>query len=121
MTPREVVKMNDHLTRVLTRIGDEYKDQISKSSRYYSEVDIGRQAEKLGFDDIRSRYKGVHAIVPLQRPMDGMKVRIDGRTFVDYAQFDSGVVVAGYIAREAGLPFRTYIANDSMIRNFADA
>jgi hypothetical protein len=40
---------------------------------------------------------------------------------VDYAQFDSGVVVAGYIAREAGIPYKTFLAQDSMIRNFAEA
>ena len=32
-----------------------------------------------------------------------MKVRIDGRTFVDYASFDSGLAAPGYVAREAGL------------------
>lgn len=112
--------MNDHLTKVLTRIGDEYREQISKSSRFYREIDIGKQGEKLGYEDIRNQFKGVQAIVPLQRPVSGMKVRVDGRTFVDYAQFDSGVVVAGYVAREAGLPHETYVANDSMIRNFAE-
>ena len=112
--------MNDHLSEVLSRIGEEFRDQISKSSRFYREVDIGKRGEKLGFEDIRSQFKGIHAIVPLLQPVSGMKVRIDGRTFVDYAQFDSGVVVAGYVAREAGLPYQTYVANDSMIRNFAE-
>ena len=41
------------------------------------------------------------------------------RTFVDYAQFESGVVVPGYVAREAGLSYKTYVALDSMILNFA--
>jgi hypothetical protein len=48
-----------------------------------------------------------------------MKVRIDGRTFVDYVRFDSGVAVPGYVARAANLPFSTYIPEDSMILNFA--
>ena len=47
-----------------------------------------------------------------------MKVRIDGRTFVNYALFDSGVAVPGYIVKDASLPHRTYIPNDSMICNF---
>ena len=113
--------MNDHLNTVLSSIGDEFKDAISISSRFYREVDIGKRAEKLGFGDVGSRYRGVYAIVPLRQPVSGMKVRIDGRTFVDYAQFDSGLVVAGYVAREAGLPYKTFVANDSMIRNFAEA
>ena len=48
-----------------------------------------------------------------------MKVRVDGRTFVNYAQFESGVVVPEYVAQKAGLPFQPYTANDSMILNFA--
>jgi hypothetical protein len=49
----------------------------------------------------------------------GMKVRIDGRTFVNYAQFESGVVVPDHVAREAGLPYRAFVPNESMILNFA--
>jgi hypothetical protein len=47
-----------------------------------------------------------------------MKVRIDGRTFVNYAQFESGVVVPDYVARDAGLSYKTFIPKDSMILNF---
>jgi hypothetical protein len=47
-----------------------------------------------------------------------MRVRVDGRTFVNYAQFESGVVVPGYVAQKARLPFQPYTANDSMILNF---
>jgi hypothetical protein len=49
---------------------------------------------------------------------EGMKVRIDGRTFVNYAQFDSGVVVPGFVARQAGMKHRTYEPLDSMVLNF---
>jgi hypothetical protein len=48
-----------------------------------------------------------------------MKVRIDGRTFVNYAQFESGIAVPNYVARQVDLPNRAYIAQDSMICNFA--
>ena len=48
-----------------------------------------------------------------------MKVRIDGRTYVNYAQLESGVAVPGYVAKEAGLPYKNFEPNDSMIRNFA--
>ena len=45
-------------------------------------------------------------------------MRIDGRTFVNYAHFDSGVAVPGYITKDVSMPHRTYIPNDSMICNF---
>lgn len=48
-----------------------------------------------------------------------MKVRIDGRTFVQYRQFDSGVVVPGHVAQQSGLSHKSYQANDSMILNFS--
>ena len=59
-----------------------------------------------------------YAIVPLKHPVSGMKVRIDGRTFVNYAQFESGVVVPNFIARDAGLSYKTFIPHDSMVCNF---
>jgi hypothetical protein len=112
--------MQNHLRNVLIRIGNNYKEDISSGSRFYREVNIGEQGERLGYTDVHEKYAGVNAIVPLSRPVSGMKVRVDGRTFTNYAQFESGVVVAGYIAKESGLPYRTYIPNDSMIRNFAE-
>ena len=110
--------MNKPLTEVIQSLNDEFKDQISPASRFYMEVDIGKRAEKLGFPRAGKAYHMVQAIIPLRRPVSGMKVRIDGRTFVDYAQYRSGVVVPGYVARKAGLPFETFIPNDSMILNF---
>jgi hypothetical protein len=47
-----------------------------------------------------------------------MKVRIDDRTFVNYAQFESGIVVPNYVAGQVDLPHRAYIAKDSMLCNF---
>jgi len=65
--------------------------------------------------------RAADVIVPLCGPVRGMKVRIDGRTLVDYARVDPGMAVPGYVAREAGLPGTTYMAEDSMILNFAEA
>ena len=48
-----------------------------------------------------------------------MKVQIEGRTFVNYAQFESGIVAPHYIANQVDLFHRAYIAKDSMICNFA--
>ena len=47
-----------------------------------------------------------------------MKVRIDGRTFVNYARYDAGIGVPGYVAKEAGIQHETFIPNDHMILNF---
>jgi hypothetical protein len=37
---------------------------------------------------------------------------------VDYAEYDSGIAVPGYLSREAGRSYRTFVPNDSMICNF---
>jgi hypothetical protein len=110
--------MNDKLHEVLAKIGECYKDAISKDSRFYIEINIGKQAEELGFGNMKSDYRDVDAIVPLKKPVKGMKVRVDGRTFVNYAQFESGVVVPEYVARNAGLTYRSFVPNDSMILNY---
>jgi hypothetical protein len=110
--------MEDHLERILKKIGEDHRSEICPDSRHYREVNIGQKAERLGYGDLKSRFQDVYAIVPLKRPTAGMKVRIDGRTFVNYAQFDSGVVVPGYLAQRTDLPFKPYRAQGSMILNF---
>jgi hypothetical protein len=111
-------KMNEKLIGVLDSIKIEYKKQIKKGARHYREVSIGKQAEKLGFSELKDKYWNTYAIVPLKNPQEGMKVRIDGRTFVNYAEYDCGIAVPGYFAGEAGRKFKTFIPNDSMICNF---
>ena len=110
--------MDKKLAEIVNKIGDDYKDNISKGSRFYLEVNIGEQALKYGHSELGRKYDGKYAIVPLKRPLGGMKVRIDGRTFVNYAQFKSGVVVPNFIARNAGLSYKTFIPQDSMICNY---
>jgi hypothetical protein len=110
--------MNRYLGDILNKIGDRFRDQILEGGRNYLEVDIGEEAERLGYADLKKKYARVNVIVPLKKAVDGMKVRIDGRTFVNYAKFDSGIAVPGYVAKDAGLPYRAFIPNDSMILNF---
>jgi hypothetical protein len=115
----EQLPMDDYLKKTLEQIGEDFRQAISEDSRHYCEVSIGRRAERLGYPELKEQFCDVYAIVPLKRPAEGMNVRIDGRTFVNYAQFESGVVVPDYIARRAGLPCKPYRAQDSMILNFA--
>ena len=110
--------MNDKLNEVLDIIGEEFKGKIQKGSRHYLEVSVGSHAEKLGHEDLKEKYKNTYAIIPLKAPQKGMKVRIDGRTFVNYAEHASGIAVPGYLARDAGRSFKAFIPNDSMICNF---
>jgi len=112
--------MGNNLSKVIAEIGEEYKDNIRDDSRFYIEVSIAGKAEQLGFADIEACCRDAYAIVPLKQPMGGMKVRIDGRTFVNYSQFDSGVVVPQYVASRVNLPRRAYVAQDSMICNFSN-
>ena len=111
--------MTNNLSEVLVKIGEAYKENIQPDSRYYLEISIARKAAELGFPEVQERYRNVYAIIPLKRPVKGMKVRVDGRTFVKYHQFDSGIVVPNHVAEQADLPHRDYIAKDNMICNFA--
>ena len=110
--------MKNQLDHVLESIGETFERQIQKGARHYREVSIGDEAERLGYADLKEKYKNSYAVVPLKTPQKGMKVRIDGRTFVNYAEYDSGIAVPGYLAREAGKPFTTFVPNDSMICNY---
>jgi len=109
----------NNLSEVLAKIGEEYKDNIQEDSRYYLEISIAQKAGELGFSEVQERYRNAYAIVPLKQPVNGMKVRVDGRTFVKYHQFESGIVVPNHVAGQVDLPHRAYIAKDSMICNFA--
>ena len=111
--------MNTELNHVIESIGEEYRDEIGRGSRHYLEVSVGRRAAELGYGDLGRRYEKTYAVIPLKTPQKGMKVRIDGRTFVNYAEYESGVVVPGYLAREAGKPGAAFVPRDSMICNFA--
>jgi hypothetical protein len=108
----------NRLNEVLAKIGEAYKENIQKDSRHYLEVSIAEQADEMGYSDLKECYRDAYAIVPLKHPVSGMKVRIDGRTFVNYAQFDSGIVTPQYVAKEVTMPYKAYTANDSMICNF---
>ena len=110
--------MTDNLRAVLAKIGEEYQENIQKDSRYYLEINIAQKAAELGFSEAKESYGNAYAIVPLKHPISGMKVRIDGRTFVNYAQFESGIAVPNYVAGQIDLPHRAYVAKDSMICNF---
>ena len=111
--------MNASIDTIIPAIGDAYKDRIDPRARHYLEINIGKQAETMGVSGLPDNLGSANVIVPLKEPAAGMKVRVDGRTFVDYAQFDSGVATPGYLARQSGLAHAVFVPNDSMILNFA--
>lgn len=111
--------MTDKLNMILESIAKDNKNHILGDSRYYLDVNIGEKACDLGFPDLKDEYQHSFAIVPIRAPVQGMKVRVDGRTFINYAQVESGVVVPSRVARQAGLSYKTYIAKDSMIYNYS--
>ena len=112
------MNINEKLQKVIQSFALDYQNNIAPESRYYQEISIGRQAGKIGYLDIEKAYRNVYAVIPLKHMLRGMKVRIDGRTFVDYAQFESGVAVPGYVARKMKVPFQKYTPHDSMILNY---
>lgn len=110
--------MDKHLDETLRAISNDYVNKISQASRFYVEVDIGKRGQRLGFPDVKKRYDKVLAVVPLKKAERGMKVRIDGRTFVNYGQLSSGVAIPGHVVKRSSLSYKPYRANDSMILNF---
>ena len=110
--------MDNRLMHVLGNIEKQHATEISRGSRLYMEVNIGQEARRLGYADLERRFLHTAAIVPLKAPQSGMKVRIDGRTFINYAEYPSGIAVPGHVARKAGGSFVNFIAQDSMICNY---
>jgi hypothetical protein len=110
--------MNKKIDELLEHVEKSHSGKIQRGSRHYLEVNIAEYALKLGFKEIGETYKTACAIIPLKEPQPGMKVRIDGRTFVNYAEYDSGMAVPGYLAKDSSRKFRTFAPNDSMICNF---
>ncbi len=110
--------MKNHLSKIIRKIERDHSDYISSGARNYKEVDLAKTADELGLTDAADCFRNINAIVPIKSPVKGMKVRIDGRTFINYVQFDSGVAVPGYAAEESGLPHKAYEAWDSMVLNF---
>lgn len=110
--------MDNQIKELLKHIELKFGGKILRGARNYLEVNLAEQARKLGYGDIGEKYKTACAIVPLKNPLPGMKVRIDGRTFVNYAEYDSGIAVPGYLAKASGKNYRTFVPNDSMICNF---
>ena len=111
--------MKTELETVVAAIHEDCKHIMADDSRHYLEVSLANKAAELGLKGAKERYGNTHAIILLKHPLKGMKVRIDGRTFVNYAQFESGVVVPPHIARQSGLPLKSWNALDSMVCNFA--
>ena len=110
--------MQDELRQVLNKIHTEYKSRARKGARHYLNVNIGNIAEKMGFTELKDRFSGREVVVTLNKPQPGMKVRIDGRTFVNYVEFEDGFAVPEFIAKEAGFSADPYHAGCSMILNF---
>ena len=46
---------NNPLDDVLAKIGETYRDHIQNGSRFYLEVNIGKQAEALGYRAITEK------------------------------------------------------------------
>jgi hypothetical protein len=110
--------MDKRIDELLKKIEDRYSGKIQRGARHYLEVNLSEQARKMGFADLEKKLRTACAIIPLNAPQKGMKVRIDGRTFVNYAEYDSGMAVPGYLAMAVGRTYRTFVPRDSMICNF---
>ena len=111
--------MENQIEQLLGQVEHEYGDRIQKGARHYLEINLAEKAEKMGYGALKDKFRTACAIIPLKDPQRGMKVRIDGRTFVNYAEYDSGIAVPGYLAKATAMNYRTFVPNDSMICNFS--
>lgn len=110
--------MDKRLDTILTTIMKEYSDDLSDKSIYFVDVNIGQRAMGMGFEDLGSQYKNAEAVVFVKGPKDGMKVMIDGRTFVNYSTLGPGIAVPSYVARQTALKHEPFTAADSLVRIF---
>ena len=110
--------MDKDLDKTLKAIGADWEDKIYSGSRYYIEVDIGKKGTRWGIRRSRKNTAKCWRWFPLKDVESGMKVRIDGRTFINYAQLASGVAIPGHVIKKAILDYKAFVANDSMILNF---
>ncbi len=111
--------MDKDLKTILNKISSDYESLISDNSIYILDLSLSKIAEAMGYPKVSKAYGTSEVVIPLKHPLPGMKVMIDGRTFINYAQIGPGVIVPEYVARKAGLPYHPYHAKDSMIRVFS--
>ena len=109
--------MKKELRKLFGTINERYGSEIAPEGVNYVDVDLSSLADSMGLGSLKEALKHACAIIPLKQPRDGMKVMIDGRTFVRYSQLDTGIAVPDFVARAAGLARKPYVANDSMILN----
>jgi hypothetical protein len=110
--------MYNRINELLDQVEKTYGKKMQRGARHYMEVNLAEQARKLGLGDLGEKFGAACAIIPLKAPQEGMKVRIDGRTFVNYAEYDSGMAVPEYLAKASNKKYQTFVPQDSMICNF---
>ena len=110
--------MDNRLDTILSGIIDDYRNDLTDDSIYFVDVNIGQRAARMGYDDLGNEYKTTEAVVFVKNPKKGMKVMIDGRTFVNYASLGPGVAVPSHVAKRTALKHKPFIAADSLVRIF---
>ena len=51
--------MTNYLSEVLTKIGEEYQENICDDSRHYLEISLAQKATELGFSVVKERFRDV--------------------------------------------------------------
>jgi hypothetical protein len=109
--------MNKELTDILTQVNDFFQDKIDPKSNSYSLVHLGSAAKACGYDALDKKYLDEKIIIPLKDPK-GINFFFSGaefqKTFKDYVQLSSGIVLAPYIAKEADMSGTTYVPHKQM-------
>ena len=114
--------MSNDIGAILTKVGEELKEQIDPKSDWYGTVDLGRVATDIVGAELGAKYEGVHAVVPLKKPESGITVSwggFPGENFAGYIQLESGVAVPSEVAHDSGLPGTGYQPPETMYLKFS--
>jgi len=104
------------LADVLTRIGDELKEDIWTKSDTYCLIDIGTAFEHYEIEG-GEKYEDVKVVVPLKKASGGVNFMVNGNDLSDYSQLKSGIAVPEWVAEESDLSYKPYQPKSRMTLN----
>lgn len=109
--------MNEKLTEILVKLGDEHRTNLDSDSQNYRLVTIGDVAKRFGHSDLESKYNSTKVVVPLRNIDGGENFHVDGSGFKNYRQLKNGLVIHKDVAKDVNLESTPYVAHRVMYIN----
>jgi len=96
------------LSDVLTKIGEEFKEEINPKGSQYILLDLGDEFRAYKKSN-SEKYDRVNVVIPLKRaPETGLGFIVNGNELSDKKQLENGLVVPDWVATEAQLTAKDY-------------